>query len=173
MYSYLIICCFSDGINGLRYNYRYMPPFLSKYQHHIERFGDIRIIGQVLFVIIVLLVSWSGVKVIHTNYMLQQDIARMRQENEIQKLKNQNQKLKNEYYNTPQYLELAARQNFGLAAPGEKELLVPKAVALAHVPERASVQLSEDVSQNSQQSFYARNMQAWMDFFLHRGASAQ
>jgi hypothetical protein len=49
-------------------------------------------------------------------------------------LQNENDDLKNAYYKSPQYLELSARQNFGLAAPGEKELLVPKAVALAHVP---------------------------------------
>lgn len=139
----------------------------SKYQHHLRSLGDVRVIGQVIFVVIVLLVSWSGVKVIHTNYTLQQQISRLQQENEIQKLKNENQRLKNDYYNSPQYLELAARQNFGLAAPGEKELLVPKAVAMKYVPETVAVP-AETAQTVDDRPFYSRNLQAWMDFFLHR-----
>src|SRR5690349_12374719 len=102
----------------------------QKYQEYLSKLTDVRVLGQVVFVGVVLLFSWSAVKVIHTNYKLQQQIARLQQENELQKLKNDNQRLKNEYYKSPQYLELAARQNFGLAAAGEKELLVPKEVAL-------------------------------------------
>jgi cell division protein FtsB len=143
---------------------------ITKYQHHLRRLQDMRVLGQVVFVVVVLMVSYSGVKVIHTNYKLQQHIAQLQQENEVQKLKNANQKLKNEYYNTPQYLELAARQNFGLAAPGEKELLVPKAVALAHAPEQAGATESDETG-GVKKPFYQRNMQAWLDFFLHRTPS--
>src|SRR3954462_3772551 len=109
---------------------------LSKYRNHpwLQQLQDVRVLGLVVFAFIIVMMSWSGVKAIHTNYQLQQQIARQKQENDIQKLKNENLKLKNEYYNTPQYLELAARQDYGLAMPGEKELLGPKAVALAHIP---------------------------------------
>jgi cell division protein FtsB len=93
-----------------------MRQFIEKYRPHLSKLADIRVLGQIVFVVIVLLISWSGVKVIHTNYQLQQQIARVQQENEIRKLQNENQKLKNDYYNSPQYLELSARQNFGLAA---------------------------------------------------------
>lgn len=141
---------------------------------YFSRLNDVRVIGQVVFVVIVLLISWSGVKVIHTNYKLQQDIARLQEENELQRLRNENQRLKNEYYNSPQYLELAARQNFGLAAPGEKVLLVPKEVALAHVPEsvRGTAVETNRVRSASSKPFYQRNYQAWLDFFLHRVGTA-
>ena len=140
----------------------------EKYRRYIDDITDVRVIGQIVFVVIVLLISWSGVKVIHTNYQLQQQISRLQQENEIQKLKNQNQKLKNDYYNSPQYLELAARQNFGLAAAGEKELLVPKEVALAHVPPEAKPLSSGDGDSSQDEAFYKSNFTAWVDFFLHR-----
>ncbi|MDB5177603.1 MAG: hypothetical protein JWN75_1271 [Candidatus Saccharibacteria bacterium] len=146
-----------------------MFQFPEKYQQYIHRLSDVRVLGQIVFVVIVLLISWSGVKVIHANYQLQQQIVRLQQENEVQRLKNENQKLKNEYYNSPQYLELAARQNFGLAAPGEKELLVPKAVALAHVPAQAVIEQDAGRAGNaSKKIFYARNIEAWIDFFFHR-----
>ena len=139
----------------------------------LEQLQDVRVLGLVVFAVIVLLMSYSGVKIIHTNYQLQQDIAQKQQENDIQKLKNENLKLKNEYYNSPQYLELAARQNFGLAMPGEKVLLVSKAVAQAHIPAGSDVPTTEEVTAAAEhQAFYQRNMRAWVDFFLHRTTAA-
>ena len=99
---------------------------------YVNRLRDVRFAGQVLFVIVVLLVSWSGVKAINTNYSLQKQISTLQQQNAIQALENNNLKLQNQYYNSNQYLELSARQNFGLAAPGETELVVPQNVALSY-----------------------------------------
>ena len=147
-----------------------MQELYSKYQHHLRRLADFQVIGQIGFVVIVLLISWSGVKVIHTNYQLQQQIARLQQENEVQRLKNENLRLRNKYYDSPQYLELAARQNFGLAANGERELIVPKEVALKYAPESAGTQTETETAE-AKQPFYQRNMQAWLDFFLHRTGS--
>src|SRR5688500_1618074 len=106
-------------------------PFEKVYEFALQ-FRDVRAVGLVLFLVIVLLVSWSGVKVIDTNYRLQKDISRLEQQNQVKKLTNTNLKLQNEYYQTNQYLEIAARQDFGLAAPGETVLNVPEQVALAH-----------------------------------------
>ena len=146
---------------------------LKKYQNHplLHQLRDVRSLGMIAFGVIVLLVSWSGVKTIQTNYKLEQQIIRLQQENAIQELKNNNQKLRNEYYKTPQYLELAARRNFGLAAPGEKELLVPKAVAMSYVegiatPDKVAAEQPSEAKK--QLPFYQRNVQAWINFFLHR-----
>jgi cell division protein FtsB len=150
---------------------------IQKYQNHplLSELRDIRTLGLIVFAGIVLLVSWSGVKAIQSNYKLQQQISQLQQENDVQQLVNNNQKLKNDYYNTSQYLELAARQNFGLAAPGEKELIVPKAIAMAHVSGVASAVAAastEPSEARKHQPFYQRNAQAWIDFFLHRGVES-
>jgi cell division protein FtsL len=131
------------------------------------RLRDVRFAGQVLFAIIVLLISWSGVKAIETNYQLQRQIAKMQQQTDVQKLQTENLKLKNEYFKTNQYLELSARQNFGLAKPGEKELIVPENVAMAHTVAPLP-HATEAKKQVTKQPFYERNYQAWLDFFLHR-----
>lgn len=136
---------------------------IKEYVHSLR---DVRNVGLLVFVIIVLLVSWSGIKTIQKNYTLQKQISQLQQENEVDTLQNTNLALRNEYYSTDQYLELAARQNFGLGAPGETELLVPKDVALAHTvkqPGTASVKTSVP-----NQPFWQRNFESWMDFFLHR-----
>lgn len=134
--------------------------------YYMKRLTDVRFLGQVVFVILVLLMSWSGVKAIQTNYGLQKQISSLKQQNALQKLKNDNLALDNQYYNSAQYLELAARQNFGLAAAGEKEVIVPKSVALAYtvnLPETTKKSVAE-----LNQSSFQRNIQSWVDFFLNR-----
>jgi cell division protein FtsB len=132
---------------------------------YVKRLNDVRFVGQVLFVIIVLLISWSGIKTIQTNYGLQKQISTLKQQNEVQKLQNDNLELQNQYFNTDQYLELSARQNFGLAAPGEKELIVPKEVAMA-----ATVDLPSDKAETAADKLpaYQRNFQSWVNFFMNR-----
>ncbi len=110
------------------------------------------------------MISWSGVKSIQTNYQLQKQIADLNEQNNVQQLQNGNLKLQNQYYNSKQYLELSARENFGLAAPGEKELLVPTQVAWEHtVNLPSSVVTAANQKPNSESNF-----ESWVDFFLHR-----
>ncbi|HET9098374.1 MAG TPA: septum formation initiator family protein [Candidatus Saccharimonadales bacterium] len=132
-----------------------------------SKLNDIRFVGQLLFVLIVLMVSWSGVKSIQTNYGLQKQITALNQQNGLQKLTDANLKLQNQYYESNQYLELSARQNFGLAAPGEKEVIVPQQVALAHTVNLPSFS-TDKVVYTSKTSTLQRNMESWVNFFLHR-----
>jgi len=134
----------------------------------VLRFQDVRFTGMMVFVVIVLLISWSGVKAIETNYKLQRQISVLQQQTDLQKLMNTNVRLQNEYFRTDQYMELSAREHFGLAAPGEKMLIVPKDVALRH-----TVALPNTVKENvavptTKQSGYQQNYQAWINFFMHR-----
>jgi cell division protein FtsL len=133
----------------------------------LRRFNDVHFAGQVLFVVIVLLVSWSGIKTIQTNYGLQKQIAELNQQNSLHKLENSNLALQNEYFKSRQYLELAARQNFGLAMPGEKEVIVPPSVALkytADLPEEKQLQYETEHKPNAIEKRFTK----WIDFFLHR-----
>jgi cell division protein FtsB len=143
---------------------------IKKYKNlvsnYINRLNDVRFVGQQIFVVLVLLISWSGVKAIQTNYDLQKQVNSLKQQNEIQRLQNTNLNLENQYYSSNQYLELSARQNFGLASPGEKELLVSKQVALAHTVNLPA--LSSVSTTTSKQPTYQRNVESWVDFFLDR-----
>lgn len=126
---------------------------------------DLRVLGQVFFAIIVLLISWSGVKAIQANYELQKKIVRLDQQVEIHRLENENLKLQNRYLETDAFLELAARRQFGKAAPGETLYIVPKKVALAHVsvpPARIKEQAS------SKKPSYQENLEAWSGFFFRK-----
>ncbi len=142
--------------------YRYEEPI----KRYILSLRDVRNVGTLAFVVLVLLISWSGAKAIQANYNLQKEVSRLEQKNAVKKLQNENQKLENEYYKTSQYREVAARQNYGLAAPGETVLLVPKDVALAHtVPMPAD---TDETPSAKKKPFYRENFEAWINFFFHR-----
>ncbi len=133
----------------------------------VKELRDVRVMGLLVFGIIAILVSWSGLQVIEVNYELQQQIARLEQQNKVTELENDNLKLKNQYYNTDQYLELQARRLFGRGAPGEKLILVPKSVALAHTVDLPDPK-KEAAKQEPRKPTYQRNFEAWMSFFFHR-----
>lgn len=143
---------------------------LAEYQklalQFAERFRDVRFAALMLFLVVVLLISWSGVKSIQSNYELQKQISALRQQNNVQQLSNKNLKLENEYYNTDSYLDLQARLNFGLASPGEIEIVVPKAVALSYTVAPPAPPATTKPS--DKQASAQRNFEAWVNFFLHR-----
>jgi cell division protein FtsB len=142
--------------------------YRQKYIIYVLQLRDVRTVGLLLFLVVVMLISWSGVKVIETNYGLQRQISVLEQQNQVNRLANDNLKLENAYYNTPTYLDIAARQNFGLAAPGETVWVVPKKVALARTVDLPNAAAAEAKQIEAKQPAYQRNFQAWMDFLLHR-----
>lgn len=136
----------------------------------LQFLNDTKNLGLIAFGVIALLVSWSGVNSIQANYELQKQISELSQQNTVAELENTNLKLRNEYLKTDQYLELAARRQFGKAAPGETVVNVPKKVALANTVEPKNVAAKVATTEESK-PFYLKNLQAWVDFFLHRDSA--
>ncbi len=136
-------------------------------------FTDTRSLGLLAFGVIAILVTWSGVKAIQTNYELQKQISDLSQQNQVQQLQNNNLSLTNDYYKTNEYLELAARRQFGMAAPGEKEYIVPQTVALAHTISLTPTTTVTKAETQTDKPTYQKNFEAWINFFLHRQNNGQ
>lgn len=128
---------------------------------------DSRNIGLYIFAVIVLAISWSTVKAIQQNYELQKKVSGLNQQNDVLRLQNETIDLQNKFYQTDYYLDLAARQNLGLAAPGEKVLLVSKQVALSHVNQKMIAD-TVATTQPDKRSKYVKNIADWRDFLLGR-----
>jgi cell division protein FtsB len=130
-----------------------------------KRLQDVRAVGLIVFGLIVLMVSWSGVRAIQTNYNLQKQISQLAQENNNQQLENNNLILENQYYNTPQYLELQARALLGKGLPGETLILVSKSAAYSQLapPQQATIAVSAP-----QKPKYQQNFESWISFYFHR-----
>lgn len=134
-----------------------------------KQITDVRNIGLYIFGIVVVAIAWSGAKTVQNNYELQKKIATLKQENTVLWLQNQNIYLQNQYYNTDQYLELSARQNLGLAAPGEQVILVPKEVAMRYVdPNLDKTSGTSQTTVPDNRSGYVKNLESWRDFLLGR-----
>lgn len=132
---------------------------------------DIRNIGLYIFGVVVLAIAWSGAKTVQNNYDLQKKIATLKQQNAVLQLQNDNIALQNKYYETNQYLELSARQNLGLAAPGEKVLIVPQSVAMKYVdPSLDQTKAPSSSAPPDNRPTYIKNLEAWRDFLLGRKA---
>ena len=147
---------------------------IKKYQSHpwVKQLHDIRVLGLLVFGVIVVLVSWNGVNVIQTNYDLEKQVSKLDQQNQVQQLENNNLKLQNQYYTTDTYLELTARKQFGKAAPGETEVIVPKSVALAHTVDLSQIDTSATKKTAPAKPTYQRNFESWINFFAHRQSTA-
>lgn len=156
------------------YNNGVLPEIQSYAKRFKDSLNDVRNVVLYIFAVIVLAITWSGIKAVQANYELQKKISVLQQQNGVLKLQNQTAALQNEYYKTDQYQELAARQDLGLAAPGEKVMLVPGAVAAKYIepglmvnPPQAGILASDSRSK------YVRNLEAWRDFLLGRRIFSQ
>jgi hypothetical protein len=117
-------------------------------------------------VLLVLLVSWSGVNVIQNNYDLQKQISVLQQQKDVQELENTNLKLKNQYLATDHYAELTARKHFNKALPGETLLIVPESVALSHTVDVPKTAVMQDQPAAEEAPWYERNFNSWLDFLF-------
>lgn len=138
----------------------------SKTAHQLV---DIRNIGLYVFGVIVLAMAWSGAKTVQNNYELQKQISTLKQQDAVLSLLNDNTALQNQFYNTNEYIELSARQNLGLAAPGEQVLVVPNAVAMKYVD--PGLKTKDNTFQSTpldNRPKYVKNLEDWRDFLLGR-----
>ncbi len=138
----------------------------TKYYKKIEPFLDTRVVGLIVFGLIMVLVSWSGLKVLQTNYELEKNISQLNQRNQVQKLENDNLRLKNTYLESDQYLELTARRQFNKAAKGEKLYLVPESVAMSKTVQTKVEKPTTD--QNEQAPKPERNIDKWYQFLFNK-----
>lgn len=103
---------------------------------------------------------WSTVEAINRNFVLQQQVDAMQQQVSFAELQNQSAKLQNAYYGSNQFLELSAREHLGLAAPGERVIILPPN---AVQPMAQTTAVQSDAPKRS-------NFMQWM-YFLFGGKS--
>lgn len=100
---------------------------------------------------------WGTVEAIQKNFVLQQQVDMLAQENAFDELQNETLKFQQKYYQTNEYLELSARERLNKALPDEKLLLLP-ANTVASTSEIEIPQVTP-IAQRS-------NFQQWMYFLF-------
>ena len=144
-----------------------LEPYTAAVQAYVLSLRDVRNVGLLVFTVIVLLISWSRGQV-HPKPLriAKTGGAATAGEPVCRAWKMRILALQNQYYGTNQYLDVTARENLGLGAPGETELLVPQNVALAHTVKDARRQQVK-LGSYRKLPFWQRNFQNWIAFFFH------
>jgi cell division protein FtsB len=129
---------------------------INKIQKYLS-FNDALLIGAL---VVAFVIGWNTLSAMQRNYSLQQKYNRLSAEVELKELENQNLKYKIEYLKTSGYLELAAREKFNKALPGE---------TLVYLPNSGSDELAPTVRRvggkvQKMATGWRANVMAWREF---------
>ncbi len=131
---------------------------------NLREFFSLNNLIYLLAVTLAFVITWQTVIVILDNYALQQEVDDLQEEVAVLELENQRLSFNIEYYKTDAYLDLAARENFNLKAPGERVVYVP----------RSEIKTTDDSKQTeSRQNNInsASNVDQWLYFLFGREPS--
>jgi cell division protein FtsB len=115
----------------------------------------------VLLVALLITVTWmwGTVGAIQQNFVLQQQVDSLSQQIGYQDLENQTLAFENQYYNSNEYLELAARDHLSKANPGEKMLILPSTTASVASTTQQTTTVTIPITKRS-------NFQQWVYFLF-------
>jgi len=102
---------------------------------------------------------WSSLGVMQRNYALEKELDAQKQQLQLAQLQTANDKLEQSYYKTAEYQQLAARQDLGLALPGEKLLVLP---ANSH----AAIQADSEQGTVAVPVADTNNFEQWINFLF-------
>ena len=108
---------------------------------------------------------WGSITTMQRNYALQKEVDARERELALTQLEVDTMQLQKNYYASDEYKELAARERLGLAAPGEKVLLLPPNSAAAkatNTTEKSPTATTRTLT----------NFEQWM-LFLFGGSAAR
>ncbi len=126
-------------------------------RHQAKKYYTLDNIVLFLAILIALGWVWGTMDTLQNNFRLQAQVNVLRQQVQQDSLEAQNLELENQYYASPEYLELEARKRLGKAAPGESLLILPPNTE--HDISRVSKETPPTDTSES-------NFQAWLNFFF-------
>ena len=97
----------------------------KKLRHYWREYGTMNNIVVGVALLIAASWAWGSVTVMQRNFALQKDSDEQQRQVELTELEVATLKYQQNYYKSDEYKDLAARMYLGLAAPGEKVLILP------------------------------------------------
>lgn len=120
-------------------------------------FNDMLLLGTL---VLALGLGWNTITAMQRNYRLQQKYNLLQAEVELEELQNENLKYNIAYLKTNDYLEIAARDKFNKALPGETMVYLPSNSA----SKRAAVAKKTVLQKQNKETGWRANVQAWWGF---------
>jgi hypothetical protein len=113
--------------------------------------------------------TWGTISSMQTNLSAQRAYEEQQRQLELTKLEVATLQYQQNYYNSDEYKDLAARMYLGLASPGEKVLVLPKNSAEAE--REVVVDTTKSTTADDSKATSRSNFEQWIDFLS--GANAQ
>lgn len=137
-------------------------------RHLWHTYGTLNNIVMVIALVVAASWAWGTVAQMQTNFTAQKAVDEQKRQLQLTELQVATLKYEQNYYQSDEYKELAARSKLGLVLPGEKVLTLPPN-SQAVIDEDTAEQQGPAVAaaQNSKGS----NFEQWIQFLT--GASAQ
>ncbi len=111
--------------------------------------------------------AWGSVTAMQRNFALQKTNDEQRQLAELTQLQVDTLKYQQNYYKSDEYKDLSARMYLGLAAPGEKVLILPANSAAAKDDTSAATTAERAGSGAS-----VSNLEQWLNFLTGQNSAA-
>jgi len=120
----------------------------------------------ILAVALLITVSWvwGTIDAIQQNFVLQQQVDTLTQQNGYYELQNETLSFEQKYYQSDEYLELSAREHLNKATPGEKVLILPPNTITTPPDITPASQETVPITQRS-------NFEQWMYFLFGNKSS--
>ena len=138
---------------------------LRKVIYRLKRYTTLNTVVILIGAIVVSGWVWGSITTMQRNYALQKEVDARERELALTQLEVDTMQLQKNYYASDEYKELAARERLGLAAPGEKVLLLPPNSAAAkatNITEKSPTATTRTLT----------NFEQWM-LFLFGGSAAR
>ncbi len=108
--------------------------------------------------------AWGSVSVMERNYQLEREINDKQQQLKLVQLETDTLKYEQNYYQSDEYKELAARRDLGLVKPGEKVLILPPNTKAAEDEDKSHAVRPQRVTSD--------NFKQWINFLTGRNTSS-
>ena len=145
-----------------------LTAILKRLRHLWRTYGTLNNVVMVVALIIAASWAWGTITQMQTNFAAQKAVDDQRRELQLTELEVATLEYQQNYYKSDEYKDLAARTNLGLAAPGEKVLVLPPNSPAA-IDQDTSDEQRELIQ--TRQTITGTNFEQWIKFLT--GQSAQ
>ena len=138
-----------------------------KLRHIWRTYGTMNNVVIIVALVIAASWAWGSVTAMQRNFALQKTNDEQRQLAELTQLQVDTLKYQQNYYKSDEYKDLSARMYLGLAAPGEKVLILP-----ANSPAAKDDTSAATTADRTGSGASVSNLEQWLNFLTGQNSAA-
>lgn len=144
-----------------------LTPIYKRLRHYWRTYGTMNNVVVAAALLVATSWVWGSISVMQTNFTAQKMVDSQKRQLLLTQLQVDTLKFQQNYYNSDEYKDLAARQDLGLVSPGEKVLILPPNSVTTQQEDKADTAREAAVTPVGEST---SNVSQWLDFFSGRDA---